>query len=55
MMSIQSRFGGAPEYTDDVASKAEATVATLRKIAAEHTATVANSYGAEDMVLMDLI
>lgn len=55
MMSIQSRFGGAPEYTDDVASKAQATVATLRKIAAEHTATVANSYGAEDMVLMDLI
>ena len=56
MMSIQSRFGGAPEYTDEVAYKAEATVATLKKIAAEHSpATVANSYGAEDMVLMDLI
>lgn len=44
------------EYTDAVQAKADAAVEVLQKVANEYSpATMANSFGAEDMVLMDLI
>ena len=44
------------EFTAERQAKAEAALAVLQKIAAEFSpATLANSFGAEDMVLMDLI
>lgn len=44
------------EYTDAVEAKAQAALEVLQKVAAEFSpATMANSFGAEDMVLMDLI
>lgn len=56
MMTMQDRLGGKPDFTPDRQAKAEAAAEVLRQIAAKHDpATVANSYGAEDMVLMDLV
>lgn len=44
------------EFTAERRAKAEAALAVLQQVAADYSpATLANSFGAEDMVLMDLI
>jgi phosphoadenosine phosphosulfate reductase len=46
----------APEFTPERQAKAATALELLRRIAADHApATLANSFGAEDMVLMDMI
>ena len=44
------------EFTAERQAKADAALEVLRRVAAEYSlATLANSFGAEDMVLMDMI